>query len=71
MKIIINGNKQEMSYEDVCKRLGFIPEIHFVKVTTRGTVDFTIGKPNEIRALKRAITREGMVMSKKLKEVRI
>jgi hypothetical protein len=71
MNIKTTNGTINLTYEEVCHRLGFIPEAHFVKVTNRGTIDFTLGKPNEIRALKSAVTREGLVMSKKLKVTRI
>ena len=38
-------------YEDICHELGFIPDVHFVKITTRGTIDYTLGKPDEVKAL--------------------
>lgn len=39
------------NYKQVCHDLGFIPEIHFVKITTRGTISFYCGKPQDVRAL--------------------
>lgn len=51
-----DGSTENMTYNDLCHRLGFIPEVHFVRVTTAGTVSFWCGKPDEIRSLKRACT---------------
>lgn len=56
-----DGTVKNMKYEDVCHKLGFVPETHFVKITRGGAIGFEIGTPNEIRALYRAIEREGMI----------
>lgn len=61
-----NGTVSIESYESVCHKLGFDPEAHFVKVTNRGTISFTCGKPNEIRDLKKACRDNGYKMSKSL-----
>ena len=58
----------EMQYKDVCKTLGFIPEVRFVEITNRGTIGFSIGKPHEVKALLSACERCGFVPSKKLVE---
>ena len=50
-------------YIETCKRLGFRPEIQFVKLNSNGSIGFTCGKPEEIRSLARAVEREGMKMS--------
>ena len=50
-KVIRNGEKIEMVYEDICNALGFIASSNFVEITTRGTITFTLGKPYEIRNL--------------------
>lgn len=55
MNVIKNGEKKQMSYEEICKELGFIASSNFVKVTTRGTITFRLGKPYEIRALLNAV----------------
>ena len=65
-KVIRDGEKIEMSYEDVCHTLGFIPYVNFVKVTTRGTITFTIGKPCEIRSLLVAVKANGFKPAKSL-----
>lgn len=40
LNVIQNGEKKQMSYEEICKELGFIAACKFVKVTTRGTITF-------------------------------
>lgn len=55
MNVIKNGEKKQMSYEEICKELGFIASSNFVKVTTRGTITFRLGKPDEIRALYKSV----------------
>lgn len=59
MNVIKNGEKKQMSYEEICKELGFIAACKFVKVTTRGTISFSVGKPDEIRALLNAVVKNG------------
>lgn len=63
MKVLKNGNPVEVSYEGLCKDLGFDPTVHFVKVTTRRTITWTAGKADEIMALKRACRDNGYKMS--------
>lgn len=70
MKVIKNGNKVEMEYGDICKELGFVPEFHFVEITNRGTITFTIGKPDEIKELYKAVVDNGYKASAKLTETR-
>lgn len=65
-KVIRNCKKIEMSYEDICHELGFIADAEFVKVTTRGTITFTLGKPHEIRSLLAAVKANGFEPSKSL-----
>lgn len=65
MKIIINDQKQDMPYEDICKCLKIKPEVQFVEVNRAGTIDFTVGKPDEIAYLIRRIADAGMRMSGK------
>lgn len=61
--------KQKMTYEEVCKELGdYIPSVGFIKITTRGTIGFTLGKPHEIRTLLRNVRVHGFVASKKLED---
>lgn len=54
MNVIKDNRLISMSYEDVCADLGYIPETKFVKVTNRGTITFTVGKPSEIKELYKA-----------------
>ena len=65
---MVNGTVQIESYEQVCKNLGFNPDSHFVKVTNRGTITFTCGKPDEIQALRNACKKCGYKASKSLME---
>ena len=62
------GGKKEMTYAEVCKDLGFIADIHFVKITTRGTISYTCGKCHEIRALLAACRERDYVPSIALSE---
>lgn len=59
MKVIKNGEKVEMTYAEVCKDLGIIAEVKFVKITTRGIITFTLGTPSDIWALVRAVDAKG------------
>ena len=51
MKVWKDEKKVEMTYEEICHDLGFISEVHFVRITKAGTITFTLGKPSEIRSL--------------------
>lgn len=62
-----DGSKAQMTYNDVCKLLGYIPEAHFVEITTAGTITFTAGKPCEVLRLAQAVTAEGLVQSGSLR----
>lgn len=53
-------------YDAICHELGFNPNSHFVEITTRGTISFTSGKPQEIRALYKAVLDHGYKPSKNL-----
>lgn len=59
---------QHDTYEGVCYELGFDAGVHFVKITTAGTISFACGKPQEIRVLYRAVVNAGYVPSAALKE---
>lgn len=48
-----------MTYEDLCYDLGFDPDVNFVEVTKAGSITWTLGKPEEIHALFRAIEEKG------------
>lgn len=65
-KVIRNGEKIEMSYEDVCHELEFIADVQFVKITTRGTITFTAGKPDWVRSLLAAVKAKGFKPAKSL-----
>lgn len=54
------------NYDGICHELGFIPNVHFVKITTRGTIDYTFGKPDEVKALYYATIKHGYTPSKHL-----
>jgi len=66
MKIIKNNQTIEMTYEDICHDLGIIPSIHFVEITNRGTISFTVGKPEEIRHLINTAEDKGYKLSQVL-----
>lgn len=53
-------------YLEVCERLGMDPRIRFVRLTRRGTVGFTVGKPDEIRLLLRRCKEAGLKPSRSL-----
>ena len=59
MNVIHNNKHVSMEYIDICMNLGFIPETRFVKVTNRGTITFTVGKPYEIKALYKSVIDHG------------
>jgi hypothetical protein len=59
-------NNVTMSYEDLCRDLGFIPKVRFVEVTNRHTVTYSCGKPEEVRALARACRERGYVAARSL-----
>lgn len=68
MKVLKYGKMADMPYEEICHQLGFKASIHFVKVTSYGTVSWSIGKPNEILSLRLACEMNGFTPAKKLKE---
>jgi hypothetical protein len=53
-------------YQEVCKALGFLPEVQFVKLNRGGSIGFTCGRPQEIRALLKAVNALGLTPSKAL-----
>ena len=63
-----DGTTENMTYNDCCHRLGINPDCHFVDITSRGTIQWTCGKPEEIKHLRAAVEAAGMVPSKKLRE---
>lgn len=65
MRVIKNGQPTQMTYEEVCKDLGFIAGVKFVEVSTRGSITFTCGRPSEIRALYSAVLSNGYKPTRK------
>jgi hypothetical protein len=61
-----DGSVVTMSYDNLCHDLGIIPSIRFVAVTSRQTISYTAGKPNEIRYLARMCKEKGYVPAKAL-----
>jgi hypothetical protein len=57
-----------VTYETICRRLGFNAAVRFVKVLPGGAIGFTAGKPEEIRSLRAACVREGFKMSRNLRD---
>lgn len=66
-----NGNAETWreldTYDGVCYNLGFAARVNFVKITSAGTISFTCGKPNEIKALYSAVVNNGYVPSAELR----
>lgn len=63
------GATVALTYKELCKRLGFISETEFVELTNAGTVTFSIGKPEEIKALYAAVLRKGFMPAKSLSAI--
>lgn len=61
--------KMPMTYGEVCQELGFVSDVNFVEVTTRGTITYSLGKPGEIRALRKACREKGFRMAKSLEHI--
>lgn len=59
MQVIINCVKVEKTYEEVCEDLGFIADVHFVRVTSANTIAAWAGKPDEVKALLHACEAKG------------
>lgn len=64
-----DGTRVPMEYSEICNALGFTPELHYVSITTAGTISFTAGKLYEARLLASAVQANGFKMSKKLAEL--
>lgn len=58
-KVIVNGDKVEKSYDDICRDLGINPESQFVLVTRSGTISHYVGTLSEISGLLDACRRAG------------
>ena len=56
----------ETDYSEICKLLGFDASSKFVEITKNGSVGFTCGKPDEIRALYHASVTNGLRPSREL-----
>lgn len=59
VKVIVCGEVIYKQYKQVCSDLGFSAKSHFVRVTASGRIGFTVGKPNEIKALRYACYANG------------
>ena len=71
-RIMVYGDgKKSMTYEEVCDELGFYSSIHFIKITTRGTITFTLGKPDEIKALYEAVENSKFKMAQSLASCKV
>jgi hypothetical protein len=66
---------QELSYEsdrytEICRKLGADPAVHFVRVLIdddrREVIDFTVGKPDEVRWLFHRAAQAGMPCSERM-----
>ena len=60
--------------KEVCEKLGFNFEVGFVETMKQGNdiyVGFTLGKPNEIRALANAALNAGFKLSTGLKKAAV
>lgn len=67
-KQLFDGPAPEFDvYVATCKQLGFDAAMKFVEIK-RGKIGFTCGKPEEIRALRRAAIDAGFAITKGLKE---
>lgn len=64
--VIRYGAKVPMTYNHVCYTMGINPEVRFLKITNRGTLSYTCGKPDEIADLLREIEKNGYKPSRKL-----
>ena len=47
----------EIPYDELCHDLGFNPDVEFIDVTRSGRITYTVGKPQEITALRNAVQR--------------
>jgi hypothetical protein len=58
------------NYDEVCHELGFDPRSKFVKIGPNGSIGFTVGKPQEILALREAASLAGYAISRGLEAAR-
>lgn len=54
------------NYNEICHELGFYPDCHFVEITRSGKIAYTVGKPDEIKALYQATIGHGYTPAKSL-----
>jgi hypothetical protein len=54
-------------YRETCAKLGFDADVKFVEILPDGTISYTCGKPDEIRALLAACKRHGFKASDALR----
>jgi hypothetical protein len=59
---------ENFDYTMICQRLGFSPEAKFVKVHDDGSISYTCGKPDEIKALYHRCRQRGFRIHKDLTE---
>ena len=71
MKVIINGTKVDKTYEQVCEDLGFSASSRFIEVYSCGSIGWSLGKPQEIIALRKAVRDLGYRASKALASARV
>lgn len=63
-KVWKDGKRVPVTYKQICSDLGFRPDSGFVRITSAGTIAFSIGKFEEIKALYGAIINKGYKPSK-------
>lgn len=66
MKVVKNDVVSAMDYAEICKELGFVAETNFVRITSKGTVSYTAGKPEEVKALYASAIKNGYKPSRAL-----
>lgn len=69
--VVVNGKKRRKRYADICHDLEIDPSVHFVLITNRQTISCTVGKPDEIRYLRKKCEEKGYAMSRALKIARV
>ena len=67
-KIWFGGKKIEMAYSEICRKLNISAETKFVKITSAGTITYTLGRPNEISYLYDQVINHGFRPAKNLGE---
>ena len=58
----------ETKYITICKELGVRPDINFVRVLPGGAIDWTAGKPEEVRLLAIRAKAKGYKLSRNLRQ---